>query len=95
MVVNMFEDNVLCMYMLFHNFQANLQNKIYRNMTNVRTQLHFLACEMETTLFPLPQVPYFHISIAIKAEPFILQKIYQRTNYNIKWGGVPNSLNDK
>lgn len=38
---------------------------------------------------------HFHICITTKIKPFILQKVYQRTNYNIKWGGVQNSLNDK
>lgn len=61
----------------------------------VNVQFHFLAHEMETTLSLLPYVPPFHTSITTKAEPFILQKVYQRTNYNIKWGGVQNSLNDK
>lgn len=64
-------------------------------MINIQTHLHFLAHEMEAGLFPLPYVPHFHTSITTKAEPFILQKVYQRTNYNIKWGGVQNSLNDK
>ena len=49
----------------------------------------------ENTLFPLPWVPYFHICFTTKMKPFILQKVYQGTNYNIKWGGVQNSLNDK
>lgn len=53
-------------------------------MISVQTQLHFLAHEMETTLFPLPYVPHFHTSITTKVEPFILQKVSQRTNYNIK-----------
>lgn len=64
-------------------------------MINIQTQLHFLAHAVETKLFPLLSVFHFHTSITTKVEAFILQKVCQRTNYNIKWGGVQNSLSDK
>ena len=65
------------------------------SMIGVETQLHFLAHEVENILFPLPYLPHSYTSVITKAEPFILQKVYQRTNYNTEWGGVQNSLNDK
>lgn len=44
--------------------------------------------------FPAFRTPFPNLA-ATKAKPFILQKVYQRSNYGIKWGGVQNSLNDK
>jgi hypothetical protein len=62
---------------------------------NAQTQLHFQAHEMETKLFSLPQNPISTSMSLQKRNHLFLQKVYQRTNYDIKWGGVQNSLNDK
>ena len=64
-------------------------------LTNIQIKLGSLLQILMTKLFLLPNTHSCHISDTPKPEPFILQKVFQRTNYNLKWGGAQNRMNEK
>jgi len=63
-------------------------------LTNIQIKLGSLLQILATKFFLL-LTRSCHISNTPKPEPFILQKVFQRSNYNIKWGGAQNRMNEK
>lgn len=64
-------------------------------LTDIKIRLGPLLQILVPKLFFLPNTHSCHISDTLKPEPFILQKVFQRTNYIIKWVGAQNRMNEK
>lgn len=64
-------------------------------LTKIQIKLGSLLQILMTKLFLQPNTHSCHISDTAKPEPFSLRKVFQRTNYNIKWGGAQNRMNEK